>query len=96
MAVSFKLGVKQMEKFFNLSTEKQQKIVDAALASFGANGYKKTSIRDIAAEAGISKAMIFHYFGTKKQLYLYFDRVLHQHFYSRNQTQIQPVHHGLF
>lgn len=71
MTVSFKLGVKQMEKFFNLSTEKQQKIVDAALASFGANGYKKTSIRDIAAEAGISKAMIFHYFGTKKQLYLY-------------------------
>ncbi|SHF32881.1 transcriptional regulator, TetR family [Seinonella peptonophila] len=60
-----------MEKFFNLATEKQQKIVDAALASFGANGYKKTSIRDIATAAGISKAMVFHYFGTKKQLYLY-------------------------
>ncbi|MXQ55848.1 TetR/AcrR family transcriptional regulator [Shimazuella alba] len=60
-----------MGKFPNLSTEKQQKIVDTALASFGESGYKRTSIRDIAAEAGISKAMIFHYFGTKKKLYLY-------------------------
>ena len=32
---------------------------------------KKTSISDIASTAGISKAMVFHYFGTKKELYLY-------------------------
>jgi len=46
-------------------------ITDAALKSFGTNGYKKSSISDIATGAGISKAMIFHYFGTKKALYLY-------------------------
>lgn len=51
--------------------EKQNVIIDAALESFGANGYKKTSVSDIASAAGISKAMIFHYFGTKKALYLY-------------------------
>lgn len=60
-----------MEKFLNLPAEKQDKIIDAALAAFGANGYKKTSVSDIAAAAGISKAMVFHYFGTKKALYLY-------------------------
>jgi TetR/AcrR family transcriptional regulator len=60
-----------MEKFFNLSVDKQKKIIDAALKSFAANGYKKTSVSDIASAAGISKAMIFHYFGTKKALYLY-------------------------
>ena len=60
-----------MEKFFNLPAEKQNKIIDAALVSFGTNGYKKTSVSDIAAAAGISKAMVFHYFGTKKDLYLY-------------------------
>lgn len=38
---------------------------------FGANGYKKTSVSDIAAAAGISKAMVFHYFGTKKTMYVY-------------------------
>ncbi len=60
-----------MEKFINLSPEKQTAIIDAALTSFSTNGYKKTSVRDIASAAGISKAMVFHYFGTKKALYLY-------------------------
>lgn len=60
-----------MEKFLNLNEDKQNTIIDGALKSFGTNGYKKTSVSDIAAAAGISKAMIFHYFGTKKGLYLY-------------------------
>lgn len=60
-----------MEKFFSLPKEKQNMIIDAALRTFGANGYKKASISDIATAAGISKAMVFHYFGTKKALYLY-------------------------
>lgn len=60
-----------MEKFFSLPQEKQNMIIDAALRTFGANDYKKASISDIAAAAGISKAMVFHYFGTKKALYLY-------------------------
>jgi len=60
-----------LEKFFKLSIDKQNIIIDAALKSFGTNGYKKSSISDIATGAGISKAMIFHYFGTKKALYIY-------------------------
>ncbi|MEG6590963.1 TetR/AcrR family transcriptional regulator [Paenibacillus barengoltzii] len=60
-----------MEKFLSLPPEKQRMIIDAALTCFGTNGYKKASINDIATEAGISKAMVFHYFGTKKALYLY-------------------------
>jgi len=51
--------------------EKQNLIIDAALKTFAMHGYKKTSISDIASTAGISKAMVFHYFGTKKELYLY-------------------------
>jgi AcrR family transcriptional regulator len=60
-----------LEKFLSLPAEKQNIIIDAALTSFGANGYKKASVSDIATAAGISKAMVFHYFGTKKALYLY-------------------------
>lgn len=60
-----------MEKFLNLPIEKQNLIIDAALKTFAMHGYKKTSISDIASTAGISKAMVFHYFGTKKKLYLY-------------------------
>lgn len=38
---------------------------------FSTNGYKKASVSDIAIAAGISKALVCHYFGTKKALYLY-------------------------
>lgn len=60
-----------MEKFTSLPEDRQNQIINGALKSFSLNGYKKTSVSDIAAEAGISKAMVFHYFGTKKDLYLY-------------------------
>lgn len=60
-----------MEKFSSLPVDKQNIIIDAALTCFSTNGYKKASINDIAAAAGISKASVFHYFGTKKALYLY-------------------------
>jgi Transcriptional regulator len=60
-----------LDKFKNLPEEKQDVIINAALKTFGTNGYKKTSVSDIASAAGISKAMVFHYFGTKKALYLY-------------------------
>ncbi|MBB6215332.1 AcrR family transcriptional regulator [Anaerosolibacter carboniphilus] len=60
-----------MEKFLSLSVEKQNIIIDGALTCFGMNGYKKASMSDIATAAGVSKALIFHYFGTKKALYLY-------------------------
>jgi AcrR family transcriptional regulator len=52
------------------SEQKKQAVVEAALTLFGRNGYKKTSVSDIAAAAGISKAMVFHYFGSKKDLYM--------------------------
>jgi AcrR family transcriptional regulator len=63
--------VSVLKNFLRIPIEKQKKIIDVALKAFGANGYKKTSASDIATAAGISKAMIFHYFGAKKALYLY-------------------------
>jgi len=60
-----------LEHFLHLPEEKQHRIIDAALYAFGKNGYRKASAADIAACAGISKPMVFHYFGNKKNLYLY-------------------------
>ena len=60
-----------MRKFLSLPQEKQNRIVDAAMNLFGAVGYKKAYISEIASAAGISKALIFHYFGSKKDLYSY-------------------------
>lgn len=64
-------GNARLETFRRLPMEKQNRIIDAALTVFGRNGYKKASIGDIAAAADISKGMVFHYFGSKKALYLY-------------------------
>jgi len=60
-----------LEKFLSLPEDKQKNFIDAALATFGKMGYKKASMNDIATAAGISKGLVFHYFGSKKALYLY-------------------------
>ena len=60
-----------MDKFTNLPSDKQQRIIDAALQVFGSYSYKKASVGDIASAAGISKGMVFHYFGSKRTLYFY-------------------------
>lgn len=63
-----------MELFKKIPRDKQLLIINVAYACFGKNGYKKTSIADIAEAAGISKASLFQYFGTKKALYLFLYR----------------------
>ncbi|MCL1798539.1 MAG: TetR/AcrR family transcriptional regulator [Eggerthellaceae bacterium] len=65
------IGGDNLDSFFKLRAEKQEHIIDAALAVFGRNGYRKASVADIAAEAGIAKGMVMYYFGSKKNLYLF-------------------------
>lgn len=60
-----------MRKFADQELLKQEKMINAAMTCFGRNGYRKTSIQDVADEAKISKALLFHYFGSKKAMYLY-------------------------
>ena len=57
------------EKFFDLKKEKQDRFINAALKTFAENGYKKASTDEIVGEAGISKGLLFHYFGSKQGLY---------------------------
>jgi len=60
-----------MRKFLSLPQEKQNRIVNAAMTLFGEVGYKKAYISEIAFASRISKALVFHYFGSKKDLYSY-------------------------
>lgn len=57
------------EKFFDLKKEKQDRMINAALKVFSIGGYKHASTDDIVNEAGISKGLLFHYFGSKLGLY---------------------------
>ena len=58
-------------KFFSLPKERQLQIINAGFRVFGNNSYKKSPMSEIAAEGGISKSLLFHYFQNKKDLYLY-------------------------
>ena len=59
------------EKFFNLAEEKQLLIINAAYKVFAKNAYKKATTSEIAEEGGISKALLFHYFHNKLELYIF-------------------------
>ena len=54
------------EKFFSLPAEKQQAILNAGYRVFSRNAYKNSPMSEIAEAAGISKALLFHYFRNKK------------------------------
>ena len=59
------------EKFFDLKTEKQDRMINASLKVFSMNGYQYASTDEIVKEAGISKGLLFHYFGSKLGLYTF-------------------------
>ncbi|MEQ8359423.1 MAG: TetR/AcrR family transcriptional regulator [Cytophagales bacterium] len=48
--------------------ESMQKIMNAAFSLIAQNGYESTSISQIAAEAGISKGLLYNYYESKEDL----------------------------
>lgn len=62
------------DKFFKLDQLKQDAIINAALKVFSLHEYKQANTNDIAAAAAISKGLLFHYFSSKKNLYLFLYR----------------------
>lgn len=59
------------EKFLDLEQTKREQIIRAAMKEFATQGYDRASTNNIVKEAGISKGSLFHYFGNKKNLYLF-------------------------
>jgi AcrR family transcriptional regulator len=48
---------------------REQQMLDAAVQMFSVNGYHETSMDTIAAEAQISKPMLYLYYGSKEDLF---------------------------
>lgn len=59
------------DKFFSLPKAKQEAIINAGFRVFSENCYKKSPMSEIAAAAGISKSLLFHYFYNKRELYFF-------------------------
>ena len=50
-------------------SDTRERILARARELFARNGIDKTSIRAVAAAAGVDPALVHHYFGTKQQLF---------------------------
>src|SRR6476646_2003859 len=48
----------------------RQAILDAAIARFGREGYRATSVADIARDAGVGGTVAYAYFADKEALFL--------------------------
>ncbi|MCA1058914.1 TetR/AcrR family transcriptional regulator [Rossellomorea aquimaris] len=59
-----------MFRTLNIESEKEDRIIKAATRIFSENGYEKASTNAIVKEAKISKGILFHYFNSKKELYI--------------------------
>ncbi|WP_394837326.1 TetR/AcrR family transcriptional regulator [Pendulispora rubella] len=50
--------------------ERREQLVALGLAAFSAQPYDEVSLDEIARAAGVSRALIFHYFPTKRDFYI--------------------------
>lgn len=58
--------------------ETRQRVLDSACRLFGGNGYASTSLRDVAADAGLTISPIYHYFESKLQLFVAVNELMEQ------------------
>lgn len=61
----------------NDPTDRRALILEAADELFGDRGFDGVSMRDVAQHAGVNKALVFYYFGSKDQL---FEQVLDRYY----------------
>ena len=52
-----------------IGPEKKERILNSCFEEFGKSGFEKASTNEIVEKAGISKGLLFHYFGSKQALY---------------------------
>lgn len=74
-------------KLLELIPPKRDAILNAALKEFSSQGYDKASTNIIAKEAGISKALMFHYVSSKQELFFvvydYFSDLIRREYFEQ-------------
>jgi len=75
--------------------ETEQSILDAAIALFGNRGRNAVSIAEIANTAGVNRALIFYYFGSKDGLYRAAFLSLFEEFAGTVASKILPIEPGI-
>ena len=53
-----------------IKSERKEEILEAALKLFAKNGFSATKISEIAAVAGLSHGLVYHYFDSKEDIFV--------------------------
>lgn len=77
----------------------RQRVLDAATGLFTAKGYAATTVREIVAEAGVTKPVLYYYFGSKEGIYLellrgpfqQFEEIVEEHVTDRGSAKTRLV-----
>ena len=69
MAISGSVELQREPKWHRRPDVRRGEILDSAALAFGQNGYKRTTLADVAARAGVSAGTVCHYFGSKATLF---------------------------
>jgi len=84
-----------LTKLLDLDASRRDALLNAALKEFSIQGYDNASTNVIAKEAGFSKALMFHYVGSKQELFLftydYFNELLDREYFSRMDYSIKDI-----
>lgn len=59
------------EAFKKLPEDKKNTIIKSGIVEFSKKSYSEASTDEITKNSGISKGILFHYFGSKKEFYCY-------------------------
>ena len=78
-------------KFMTMEEEKRQRVINSALKEFS-KGYTAANTDDIVKEAGISKGLLFHYFGSKRGLFLFLIKYTLDIFFTEYDKVISESH----
>ena len=60
-----------LSTFRHLPPDKQERVLDAALAEFADQGYHQASLNRMVAQAGIAKGSLYQYFPNKEGIFSY-------------------------
>ncbi|MCA1055803.1 TetR/AcrR family transcriptional regulator [Rossellomorea aquimaris] len=85
-----------MFRSLNMDPEKEDRIIKAATKVFAENGYQRASTNAIVKEAGVSKGILFHYFNSKKELYLTLYEDLSELFAEKIYNQLDSEERDIF
>lgn len=64
MTVSTGAGIRQVQ-----AAKRREQLLEVALALFSERGFRGTSVRDITRAAGVTEAVLYHYFANKADLW---------------------------